>query len=130
MEQRHQSQLELCSRGRKSPEKSLGRRDNRSVATFVKNQHLGVRGLIEYGLCVIEPALLFTSEGAKTGCSQRKESNFFFFSRFFLRGVSLIKMWLQSLNSRNQTQSLFGPQTKNHIRWIMIYKEKSSLFLA
>ena len=60
----HQSQLALCSRGRKSPEKSLGRRDNRSVATFVKIQHLGMRGLREYGLCVIEPALLFTSEGA------------------------------------------------------------------
>ena len=41
-------------------------------------QRLGVRGLMEYGLCVIEPALLFTSEGAKTVWSQRKESNFFF----------------------------------------------------
>ena len=82
----HQSQLALCSRGRKSPEKSLGRRDNRSVATFVKIQHLGMRGLREYGLCVIEPALLFTSEGAKTVCSQRKESNFFFLFQMFLKG--------------------------------------------
>ena len=73
MEQRHQKcQLALGSRGRNSAEKILGRCDNRSVAMFLKKQHLGVRGLIEYGLYVIEPALFFTSEGTKTVCSQRK----------------------------------------------------------